>query len=108
MKRIMLDTNAYAALLRSADTGVLDAVDFASEVLMSVIVLGELYAGFRGGTKYARNVADLNSFLDDQIVSVVAVTEGAAEVFGEVKHALKRAGTPLPTNDVMYGLLPSA
>jgi len=99
MKRILLDTNAYSSLLRGA-TDVLDAIDLAEDVLVSAVVLGELFAGFRGGRRYRRNVADLREFLDDPAVAVAEVSEETAEVFGEVKQQLKVAGTPLPLNDV--------
>ena len=48
MSRILFDTNAYIRLL-AGDARVLDALAGAERIYMSVFVLGELYAGFRGG-----------------------------------------------------------
>ena len=50
MKKIILDTNAYANLL-TGDDKVLDALSSAETVYMSVFVLGELFACFAGGSK---------------------------------------------------------
>ena len=45
------------------DKRVLDALTGAETVWMSVISLGEIYAGFRGGTKMLENQQQLDLFL---------------------------------------------
>ncbi len=50
MKKILLDTNAYSRLLKG-ERAVLDILSSADIVYMSIFVLGELYTGFKGGTK---------------------------------------------------------
>jgi len=50
MKAIILDTNAYTRLL-AGDENVLDVVASSETLYMSIFVLGELHAGFKGGTK---------------------------------------------------------
>lgn len=97
--RVLLDTNVYSALMRGAPA-VEECLDQADEVMMSAIVLGELHAGFRGGSQYRKNARDLDEFLDDPAVKVLAVDEDTATVFGEVKQRLAEAGTPVPINDV--------
>ena len=99
MKRVLLDTNAYAALFRGARE-VEEALNEAETVLMSAVVLGELHAGFRGGARRAQNVSELADFLDDPAVEVQPVADETAEVFGRLKHELKKSGAPLPINDV--------
>lgn len=99
MRRVMLDTNAYAALL-AGDVVVLDALASATEVLMPLFVVGELEAGFRGGMRYAENAAILQRFLNRQKVREVASGHETARIYGDVKDALKRAGTPIPANDL--------
>ena len=99
MKNIVLDTNCYAAY-RAGDNRVLDALASAETVWMSVIVLGELYAGFRGGTKMLENQQQLDLFLAKPTVKILDVGKESAEIFGEVKDQLKKSGTPLPINDV--------
>ena len=99
MERILLDTNAYTAFL-AGDEKLLDAFARAGIVYMSVFVLGELYAGFKGGSKEEENIRILRSFIQKPRVTVINATERTSEIFGEIKDSLKRAGTPLPTNDV--------
>ena len=99
MKKILLDTNAYAAFF-SGDAAVLDALAGAEIVYASVIVLGELYAGFKGGSREVENKKQLEIFLNKATVHVLDVTAESAALFGEVKNKLKRAGTPLPINDI--------
>lgn len=99
MKRILLDTNAYAAFL-SGDEDVFRALSEADAVLMSTFVIGELVAGFRGGSRFDANMARLRSFLGKPTVSVQDATLETAEVFGQLKDLLKKAGTPIPINDV--------
>ncbi len=99
MKNILLDTNAYTKLL-TGDTSVLNAVASAEVVFMSIFVLGELFAGFKGGSKNVKNRNTLKKFLLKPTVKILNATSETAEIFGAVKNALKKAGTPLPINDV--------
>ncbi len=99
MTRVLLDTNTYAAFC-SGDRRVLDILAGADAVYLSVIVLGELYAGFRGGGRRQENERILNEFLAKPTVSSLLLTIETAEIFGEIKDRLKRAGTPIPINDV--------
>jgi tRNA(fMet)-specific endonuclease VapC len=99
MKKILLDTSAYSQLLRGSEE-VANALDHADLVYLSVFVLGELYAGFKGGSKEAANRELLERFLKRPTVRVIAATKETAEVFAEIKNSLKRAGRPLPLNDV--------
>jgi tRNA(fMet)-specific endonuclease VapC len=99
MRKILIDTSAYSRLLRGS-AEVLDALGRADMVHMSVFVLAELYTGFKGGSKEARNKELLERFLRRPTVRTIPATRETAEVFAEIKHALRKAGTPLPLNDV--------
>ena len=99
MKRLLLDTSAYARFF-GGDDRVLEALGDAETVFLSVIVLGELLAGFRGGSKSQENRAQLSDFLRKPSVRPLDVDTETAEVFGQVFQTLKRAGTPIPMNDV--------
>lgn len=99
MRSVLFDTNAYGAFL-AGDESLLDVLSQAETVAMSVIVLGELHAGFRGGSRRGENEKTLTDFLGRPGVSTLLLTSETAQIFGEVKDALKRAGTPIPINDV--------
>jgi tRNA(fMet)-specific endonuclease VapC len=99
MKSILLDTNAYARLLTGVGD-VLDALGAAEIVYMSVFVLGELHAGFAGGSKERENKEILHRFLLKPTVKILNATSETAEVFGLLKSNLRKAGTPIPINDI--------
>lgn len=99
MNRILLDTNAYTAFL-TGDERVLNALTEAETAFLSAIVIGELYAGFCGGNRLKENKALLARFLQKSNVRVLDVTTETGEVFGQIKNALQKAGTPIPLNDV--------
>jgi len=99
VKKILLDNNAYIAYL-SGDERVLDELASSEIVYLSVFVLGELYAGFRGGTKYKNNKSILERFLKKPTVEILAGTETTADIFGQLKNSLKTSGTPIPVNDI--------
>ncbi|MFC2157553.1 type II toxin-antitoxin system VapC family toxin [Acidobacteriota bacterium] len=99
MKKALLDTNAYAGFL-SGDERILHLVSRAQTVYMSVIVLGELHAGFRGGFKKKQNIELLNKFMRKPSVETVDISIETAEIFGFLMNNLREAGTPLTINDV--------
>ncbi len=99
MSHVLVDTNAYAAFL-AGDRALLRVLSEAETVAVSVIVLGELHAGFRGGPRRAQNEKLLGEFLSRPGVSSLLLSIETAEVFGQLKADLKRAGTPIPINDL--------
>ena len=98
-RRLMIDTNAYSALM-SGHADVIALLNDAMEVLVPIAVLGELYDGFRGGTRLAENIKTLKSFLAKSSVKVVDATHATAEHYGKVKNALSKVGHPVPINDI--------
>ena len=100
MKTISLDTNAYKKLLGGKDEGLLRAMERADKVFLPVVVLGELLAGFKGGSKEKINRDVLEKFLLKTSVEVLDIGRETAEVYGEVKNDLSKRGTPIPTNDL--------
>jgi tRNA(fMet)-specific endonuclease VapC len=99
MKAILLDTNAYVRFL-AGDDGVLGSLARAGHINMSVFVLGELLAGFRSGGREKQNRQLLERFLAKPSVQVLDATRETAEYFGLIKTALKKAGQPIPLNDI--------
>ena len=97
--RLLLDTNAYAALMRG-HAGVAGRVRRAEQVLLSAIVVGELIFGFRNGSRYEQNMRDLEDFLDNRHVALLPVSLTTADRFGRIAALLLRKGKALPTNDI--------
>lgn len=96
---LVLDTSAYSHL-RTGHAEVLERIACAAVVLMPTIVLGELEAAFRRGTRYEQNKTTLEEFLDEPFVSVVPVTQDVSRIYGRLFAALRAQGTPIPINDV--------
>ena len=97
--RILLDSNAYSRLMRG-DRQVADLVRSAEEVLLSATVAGELLYGFRRGSRFERNVAELRSFLESPFVSFVEAGMVTSDRYSRIAAALRAKGRPIPTNDV--------
>ncbi len=97
--RRLLDTNAYVAMAKG-DARVAGLIREAEEVVLSMVVVGELLYGFRHGSRRARNVELLDDFLAQPVVAVKDVTRATAEWFAEISTGLRRKGHPIPTNDV--------
>ena len=104
LSRICLDTNAYVRFRRGEREAV-EAIESARSVLVPAIVVGELRTGFRLGDRAARNEAALRAFLENPAVSVLVVDEEAAGHHADLMVELRRAGTPVPTNDVWIAAL---
>lgn len=98
-QHLALDTSTYANLRRRHPV-VLDWIAAAGKVDISTIVLGELDAGFRLGSRYDENVSTLAEFLREPFVRVRDVTPQVGRHYGEILAALRRAGTPLSVNDI--------
>ena len=97
--KVCIDTNAYSAFKRG-EKAIAELLEAADEVLVSTVVLGELYAGFGLGALQHRNSRELRMFLDKPGVVVCAVSDEIAQHFGALLKVLRKQGTPLPTNDI--------
>jgi tRNA(fMet)-specific endonuclease VapC len=97
--KILLDTNAYVALMRG-DTKTARRVRHAERVFLSAIVAGELLFGFRNGSRFEKNMGDLQAFLENAYVEFLAVSLTTADRFGRIAASLRQKRTPLPTNDI--------
>lgn len=98
MKRLCLDTSAYTHFRRN-HAPVVKLVARAIWVGVPAVVLGELRHGFQQGARRDENEAALAAFLSEPVVHVQDIDDDAATSYAEIVSALKRAGSPVPTND---------
>lgn len=101
--RILLDTNAYSDWRRAGRWN--DIIAAATEVLVPVVVLGELRFGFRGSAREQENEGKLQAFLREPVVRVVPVDEPASHGYAALKEHLRAAGQPIPENDIWIAAL---
>jgi len=99
MKRILLDTNTYAAFKRN-DQIAMSIIRTSEYLGINVIVLGELYGGFKGGSKEKTNKEELEQFLDSPRVQIIQLDEETAEFYANIYWDLKKKGKPVPSNDM--------
>jgi len=102
--RLVLDTNAYTAFCKG-DAAVADALRRPEEILMPLMVLAELRAGFSVGTRGAENEAVLGRFLATSRVKVIHPDEGTSFVYARLYAFLSKQGTPIPINDLWIASL---
>jgi len=102
--RAALDTNRLVDLLRGdmRRAGLWGTCD---EVWIPLIVLGEIKAGFLGGTQQHRNEGLLQRLLAKITVGVLLPSRETAEQYARLFVQLKRAGTPIPDNDLWIAAL---
>ena len=74
MIRAFLDANAYAAF-KKGDEDTVQLIRYTDIVRISVVVLGELLAGFAVGTKERTNRRELDAFLDSPRVRIYPVDD---------------------------------
>jgi len=99
MKRIIIDTNFYVAFKKREDAAVAK-LKKADYIAVNTVILGELLAGFRCGTREERNREELDLFLDSPRVDLLSVDDETAEFYAQVFAELKQKGRPIPTNDL--------
>lgn len=97
--RICIDTNIYSAL-KKGNPEISKLLENADEVHIPSIVLGELYAGFRMGSRLNENIKDLKQLLEQPGIHIIDIDESIAERYGTLIKILKDSGTPIPTNDI--------
>lgn len=99
MKRILIDTNFYAAFKKNEAeaANLLRKVEYIG---VNTIILGELLAGFRCGSRERQNREELDQFLDSARVELISVDEETAEFYAQVFAELRQKGRPIPSNDL--------
>ena len=99
MSRVLVDTNAYSALM-AGDGRVADELARSEVVALSPVVIGELLEGFLLGSRANENRAILARFRGKPRTVCLPVTDATAEWFAEIKRMLRAKGRPIPANDV--------
>jgi tRNA(fMet)-specific endonuclease VapC len=97
--KICLDTNVFTKLALQHQP-LIELIDQSESVFVPTVVLGELYAGFYLGNRQDQNKKDLLQFLNLPGVEEVVVDSSIAERYGIIIRDLKKAGKPIPTNDI--------
>ena len=100
----LLDTNAVIALLKNQPPSVRDRlrriVSRAGSIIVSTVVLYELWYGVARSQRRRENAERLRVFLSGNI-DVVPFDEEDAVAAGDLRAALEAAGTPIGPYDLL-------
>ncbi len=99
MKNVLIDTNIYSLAMKG-DKQVIASLRRLDRIGFSAISIGELFSGFKGGSRENKNRQELELFLDSPRVVVHVIDEGSADFYAAILNDLRAAGTPIPTNDI--------
>lgn len=101
---LALDVNRYVDYANGVPEAV-EAIRGATTVALPFVVLAELRSGFRSGTRMERNEQRLVRFLQSDRVRVLFSDEATTHVYAMIHAELRKAGTPIPTNDMWIAAL---
>ena len=87
--KLLLDSNAYTAIARG-ESEALAIVRDADQLLISVVVIGELRYGFQYGTQVKRNETALAEFIRRPFVIMVPVSDVTADTYSRISVSLTR------------------
>lgn len=99
MKRIIIDTNFYAAFKRN-DAEAVAIIRQAEYIGVNSVILGELLAGFRCGNRERQNRLELDQFVASARVDMITLDDETAEFYAQVFSELRLKGRPIPSNDL--------
>jgi tRNA(fMet)-specific endonuclease VapC len=98
----LLDTNAIIALL-NGDMALRELVAESPRLLLSIVVLGELYHGAQNSRLLEDNISRIENLISTS--TLVHCDQGTAREYGVIKKYLRSKGRPLPENDIWLAAL---
>jgi len=99
MNKVLIDTNIYSLAMKG-DREVVAILRKMDQIGFSVISIGELFSGFKGGGREQKNREELNLYLDSPRVVLHTIDENTPDFYASILNNLRTAGTPIPTNDI--------
>jgi predicted nucleic acid-binding protein len=99
LNRLCLDTSAYSHFKRG-NQQVVELLDTADWIGVPSVVIGELWLGFLQGAHLDRNISEFDQFLANPVVHEIFIDHDVGQIYAEIVLALRRSGSPLPTNDI--------
>lgn len=99
---MIIDTNALTAIA-DHQPGIDAALEQAREAAIPVIVLGEYGFGIAQSARQSRHERWLKESLP--LFRVLHITEETAGYYAGLSLELRRAGTPIPSNDLWIAAL---
>lgn len=102
--RLALDTNRYIDFCKG-EAKTVQTLQTAEEIFLPFIVVGELRAGFRCGTRGLENEKILVRLLNSPRVQILFADQQTTHHYANLFLQLRKQGTPIPTNDLWIAAL---
>lgn len=99
---MIIDTNGLSAFFDGQE-GVVGKLGEADGIYLPVIVMGEYRFGLRGSRQRALREPVLEAFA--RSCTVLPVLESTTSHYATIRNQLRRAGTPIPENDIWIAAL---
>ncbi len=97
--RVALDTNRLSDLLRG-EVELVRFLERCESICIPFAVLAEVRVGFLNGSRLNENEARLANFLNAPNVAILYASRYTVDHYSNLVVQLKRAGKPIPINDV--------
>ncbi|MHA1745923.1 MAG: type II toxin-antitoxin system VapC family toxin [Promethearchaeota archaeon] len=95
--KYLLDTNIIIGLF-AQEQEILVRIEKAKRIFIPSIAIGELHYGARKSTRVDENLTRINQLLAQSVI--LSSDEETGYWYGIVKDQLRRAGNPIPENDI--------
>jgi tRNA(fMet)-specific endonuclease VapC len=97
--KLLLDTSAYVGF-KLGHSELVEYMSGSTVIYVSPILLAELTFGFRNGSRFDQNMAELRRFISHDAVETVRISDITADRYSRIAAGLKQQGTPIPSNDI--------
>lgn len=99
--KLLLDTNICIYIIKQQPVAVLNRfLEYqVGDIGISSITLAELRYGVAKSTRREKNAKALDEFIIP--LEVISYDESAAHVYGDIRAALEKAGTPIGSMDML-------
>lgn len=99
---MILDTNALSAFF-DGELAVVELLGQLSDLYLPVIVMGEYQFGLRASRLKKARESQLLAFA--RACTVLPILESSVTFYAAIRDSLRRAGTPIPENDIWIAAL---
>jgi tRNA(fMet)-specific endonuclease VapC len=96
---LLIDTSALSAFFRG-HPGVIRAIQLSPYLFLNATVYGETHSGYWAGKSRHANVGSLMNFIESDRVEILSITQETSLRYAEIWHFLRKAGKPIPDNDM--------
>jgi len=100
-KAYLIDTNIIIDFF-AKDISLVDKLT-SENIKLPAVVVGELFYGAMSSSRKIQRVEQIEKFIEN--FEIVTVDEFTSKYYGEIKASLKKAGTPIPENDIWIASL---